>query len=143
MHIARRGGIQQNRPGNIAVFPFFYLVLSCAALKTRIKKEILEKCLAHTGIQFIQPQNQLVPVVFLLNNFPDSTPLGLIPAIRRKAIYQCHQFGNVLLRIAFNIAQGLIDRKILHAIFNCTHKYVPFFCFFRMKPPLADPLAKL
>ena len=128
VHIAGGGGIHQDGPGHVAVFPGFYLVLDGAALQAGVEQKILKKRLAHARIQIIQPQDQLIPVVFLVDHLADRVPLGLIPADRGKAIHQGHKPGEVLFRISFDILQRLADGEILHGVFDGVHAATSFPC---------------
>ena len=131
MHIAGGGGVQQNGPGDVAVFSGFDLILGGAALQTGVKQKVLEKGAAYAGIQLVDPQDQLVPVVLFLNDLADGIPLALIPPLRGEPVHQGHKLRDVLLRIPFNVIQSLIDGKVLHIVFY-THKFHPFTVRFRL-----------
>ena len=72
MHIACRCGVQQNRPGDIAVFLLLMLCLDGTASETRIEQKVLEEGLPYTRVQLIDPQDQLVPVILLINDLGGS-----------------------------------------------------------------------
>ena len=131
VHIAGGGGVQQNGPGHIAVLPLFDLFLGGAALQAGVKQKVLEKGAAYAGIQLVDPQDQLVPIVLFLNGLADGVPLALIPLLRGKPVHQGHELRDVLLRIPFNVLQSLIDGKVLHIVFH-VHRIHPFAAQFRL-----------
>ena len=131
MHIAGGGGVQQNSPGDVAILARFDLLLDGAALQAGVEQEILKKGTAHAGVQFIDPQDQLIPVVLFLNDLADGIPLALIPPLWCKMVHQGHELRDIFLRIPFNVLQSLIDGKVLHIVFH-VHRIHPFAAQFRL-----------
>ena len=125
VHIAGGGGGQQNGPGDIAILPGFDFLLGGAALEAGVKQEVLEKGAAYAGIQLVDPQDQLIPVVLFFNGLADGIPLALIPPLRGKPVHQGHELWDVFFRVPFNILQRLIDGKVLHIVFH-VHVVHPF-----------------
>ena len=121
VEIAGRGRIKQNGPWDVAAILLPVFMLGGAAFEAGIEQEVLEESLPDTGIQFIQPQNQLVPIVLLGDDIADHLPLLLIPPLGRELIHQLHELGQILVGITLNILQRLIDREGLHGFFNGIH----------------------
>ena len=110
VEVAGRGGIQQNGPGHIAVVLGGRLLLKGAALQAGVEDKVLEEGLAHARVQLIDPQDQLIPVVLLLDGGAESVALGHIPVVRGELIHQIHDLGDVALRVFSQVAQSGVDR---------------------------------
>ena len=118
VQVARRCGIEEDRPGDIAVVFLCLVFLNGTSFQAGIRDKVLKECPAHSRIELIQAQDQLIPVILIRNRLPDCIPLACIPVRRHKTVYEIHQFRNILFRIPLQIFQSLIDCKFLHCFFN-------------------------
>ncbi len=131
VEVAGGGGVEQDGPGDVAAVFLLHLVLGRAALEAGVEQEILEEGLPDAGVQLIELQHQPVPVVLLGDGGADGLSLLHIPVIGGELVHHIHQLGQVLIGVALDVLQGLIDRKGLHGFFQGTHKYSAFLWFIR------------
>ena len=118
VQVAGCGRIEQDRPGDIAVIFFRHLFLHRAPLQTGIGNKVLEERPAHARIKIIQPEDELIPVVLLIDGIADRIALAGIPVLWHHSVHERHQLRDILLRIALQIFQRLIHCEFLHCLFN-------------------------
>ena len=109
VHIAGRGGVQQDSPGHVAVFLAGNFVLAGTALQAGIDDKVAEEGLPHTGVQFIDLHDQLVPVVLFVDGVAERGALLGVPVLGGNGIDQFHDLGNVGFRVLFQIVQNLFE----------------------------------
>ena len=68
MQVAGRGRIKQDRPRHVAVVFRRSFNLTGAAFQTGVDDKVGEKRLAHAGVQVIQLQHQIIPMILLFDH---------------------------------------------------------------------------
>ena len=111
VHVAGRGGVQQDGPGHVAALAGGRLILGGAAEQAGVQDEILEEGLAHPGVQLVQLEDELVPVALFLDGAADSGALAGVPAGGHQLVHHVHQLGDVGLGVLFQVAHRLAEHK--------------------------------
>ncbi len=116
--------VKQDSPWNVTIVRFRCFLLKRTSFQTGIDNKVGKECLPYARIQFIDSQDQLIPVaVLILNSISDSISLCLIPALRHKLIYQFHQFRYILFRIFFQIAKTCFHCRRKSSLFCFVHQF--------------------
>ena len=121
LQVTGTGGIQKNRPWNIAVIFLPVLFLSLIAEQASVDDKIFKNPVSHSRID-IRPQahHQLMPVIILLHNHvADDIPLGLERILPIEAVKPVQKLGKIFLRILIQIRKRLFHCECLYVLYDC------------------------
>ena len=117
--IAGAGGIEKNRPGDIAVIFLFVFILSLISEQAAIENEVFKQTVPHARID-IRPQayDELAPVVVLVHHcLANGFPLSLQGVLPVESVKPVQKFWKILLRVLVHIREYLFYCKCAYVFF--------------------------
>ena len=114
VQIAGAGGIQQNRPGDIAAVFLTAFLLRLPAGKNRVDKKVYRGGFHHMGIDLIEHMTD-IPVIGMLrigHGLPYHFPLRL-QLSSRKFVCPVHQLDQIVFRVLVKVLKRLLQAKFL------------------------------
>ena len=109
MQVAGARGVEQDGPGYVAAVIIPVLLLHGPTGQVRADGERRPHALGHVSIEVGDAQDELVPIVALLDGTPDRPSLRGIQLCRHRAVDEVHDLGNVAVEIIEQVADRLFD----------------------------------